>query len=213
MSSNADRVRRVMQLADEMRVDELVDLFTDDAVMEEIQAVIKADQDKIAERIKAYGELALNADQRAALEIITQSVDNYNQFVPKVNELLVKDQNTQAYGVLIDALPDLQGKSFKYAYRQHNPCVLKFLAYQFHAHLLGTGWCRIEGCNSNGVLGQGHRSLSIAPCRLRRLGCHAVLPRLPRGRASRFSTDWAPARPGKPGPSHHAPVCRNRALR
>jgi ketosteroid isomerase-like protein len=34
MTTNADRVRNVMQLADEMRVDELVDLFADDAVME-----------------------------------------------------------------------------------------------------------------------------------------------------------------------------------
>lgn len=83
-------------------------LETDDSVKAEIQAVIKADQDKIADRMKVYGELALNADQRAALEIIKQSVDNYNQSVPKVNELLDKDQNTQAYGVLIDALPDLQ---------------------------------------------------------------------------------------------------------
>ncbi|ETT60579.1 Cache sensor containing methyl-accepting chemotaxis sensory transducer [Paenibacillus sp. FSL R7-277] len=83
-------------------------LETDDSVKEEIQAVIKADQDKIADRMKVYGELALNADQRAALEIIKQSVDNYNQSVPKVNDLLDKDQNTQAYGVLIDALPDLQ---------------------------------------------------------------------------------------------------------
>ncbi|WP_238652589.1 methyl-accepting chemotaxis protein [Paenibacillus piscarius] len=83
-------------------------LETDDSVKEEIQAVIKADQDKIADRMRVYGELPLNADQRAALEIIKQSVDNYNQSVPKVNELLVKDQNTQAYSVLIDALPDLQ---------------------------------------------------------------------------------------------------------
>ena len=34
MTTNVDRVREIMQLADEMRVDELVDLFTDDAVME-----------------------------------------------------------------------------------------------------------------------------------------------------------------------------------
>jgi uncharacterized protein len=34
MSSNVDRVREIMQLADEMRVDELVGLFADDAVME-----------------------------------------------------------------------------------------------------------------------------------------------------------------------------------
>jgi ketosteroid isomerase-like protein len=34
VTTNTDRVRDVMQLADEMRVDELVDLFTDDAVME-----------------------------------------------------------------------------------------------------------------------------------------------------------------------------------
>ena len=34
MSENADRVRNVMQLADEMRVDELLDLFAEDAVME-----------------------------------------------------------------------------------------------------------------------------------------------------------------------------------
>ena len=32
--NNVDRVRDLMQLADEMRVDELVDLFSDDAVME-----------------------------------------------------------------------------------------------------------------------------------------------------------------------------------
>ena len=34
MSTNADRVREVMRLADEMRVDELAELFADDAVME-----------------------------------------------------------------------------------------------------------------------------------------------------------------------------------
>jgi ketosteroid isomerase-like protein len=34
MSANVDRVRDVMRLADEMRVDELVELFADDAVME-----------------------------------------------------------------------------------------------------------------------------------------------------------------------------------
>jgi uncharacterized protein len=34
MTTNVDRVRDVMQLADAMRVDELVELFTDDAVME-----------------------------------------------------------------------------------------------------------------------------------------------------------------------------------
>jgi len=34
MSTNVDRVREVMQLADEMRVDELAELFADDAVME-----------------------------------------------------------------------------------------------------------------------------------------------------------------------------------
>ena len=32
--SNVDRVREIMELAGEMRVDELVELFTDDAVME-----------------------------------------------------------------------------------------------------------------------------------------------------------------------------------
>jgi uncharacterized protein len=32
--SNIDRVRAIMQLADEMRVDELVEMFADDAVME-----------------------------------------------------------------------------------------------------------------------------------------------------------------------------------
>jgi ketosteroid isomerase-like protein len=32
--SNVDRVREIMQLADEMRVDDLVDMFADDAVME-----------------------------------------------------------------------------------------------------------------------------------------------------------------------------------
>jgi ketosteroid isomerase-like protein len=32
--SNVDRVREIMKLADEMRVDELVELFADDAVME-----------------------------------------------------------------------------------------------------------------------------------------------------------------------------------
>ncbi len=32
--SNVKRVREIMQLADEMRVDELVELFADDAVME-----------------------------------------------------------------------------------------------------------------------------------------------------------------------------------
>jgi ketosteroid isomerase-like protein len=34
MSANVDRVREIMKLADEMRVDELVELFADDAVME-----------------------------------------------------------------------------------------------------------------------------------------------------------------------------------
>ncbi len=34
MNKNVERVREVMQLADEMRVDELVALFADDAVME-----------------------------------------------------------------------------------------------------------------------------------------------------------------------------------
>lgn len=34
MSDNVDRVREIMHLADEMRVDELVDMFADDAVME-----------------------------------------------------------------------------------------------------------------------------------------------------------------------------------
>jgi len=34
VTSNVDRVREIMQLADEMRVDELVALFADDAVME-----------------------------------------------------------------------------------------------------------------------------------------------------------------------------------
>ena len=34
MTENIDRVRVAMQLADEMRVDELVELFADDAVME-----------------------------------------------------------------------------------------------------------------------------------------------------------------------------------
>jgi ketosteroid isomerase-like protein len=34
MSENLDRVREIMVLADEMRVDELVELFADDAVME-----------------------------------------------------------------------------------------------------------------------------------------------------------------------------------
>jgi len=34
MSGNVDRVREIMQLADEMRVDELVEMFADDAVME-----------------------------------------------------------------------------------------------------------------------------------------------------------------------------------
>jgi ketosteroid isomerase-like protein len=34
MSSNVERVREIMNLADEMRVDELVELFADDAVME-----------------------------------------------------------------------------------------------------------------------------------------------------------------------------------
>jgi ketosteroid isomerase-like protein len=34
MSLNVDRVREIMRLADEMRVDELVDCFADDAVME-----------------------------------------------------------------------------------------------------------------------------------------------------------------------------------
>ncbi|MFD1909660.1 MCP four helix bundle domain-containing protein [Paenibacillus rhizoplanae] len=83
-------------------------LETDDAMLEEIQGAIREDQAKLADRIKAYGELSLTADQRATLETIKESVDRYNQFVPKVNELRVKDQNVQAYGVLIDALPDLQ---------------------------------------------------------------------------------------------------------
>lgn len=34
MNANIDRVREIMQLADEMRVDELVELFAVDAVME-----------------------------------------------------------------------------------------------------------------------------------------------------------------------------------
>jgi ketosteroid isomerase-like protein len=34
MNDNVDRVREIMMLADEMRVDELVELFADDAVME-----------------------------------------------------------------------------------------------------------------------------------------------------------------------------------
>jgi uncharacterized protein len=34
VSVNVDRVREIMRLADEMRVDELVDCFADDAVME-----------------------------------------------------------------------------------------------------------------------------------------------------------------------------------
>ncbi len=34
MSTNVDRVREILRLADEMRVDELVELFADDAVME-----------------------------------------------------------------------------------------------------------------------------------------------------------------------------------
>jgi ketosteroid isomerase-like protein len=34
MTENVDRVREIMNLADEMRVDELVSLFADDAVME-----------------------------------------------------------------------------------------------------------------------------------------------------------------------------------
>ena len=34
MNTNVDRVREIMRLADEMRVDELVELFADDAVME-----------------------------------------------------------------------------------------------------------------------------------------------------------------------------------
>ncbi len=34
MTGNVDRVREIMRLADEMRVDELVDMFADDAVME-----------------------------------------------------------------------------------------------------------------------------------------------------------------------------------
>src|SRR5260370_21242318 len=34
MSPNVDRVREIMRLADEMRVDDLIPLFADDAVME-----------------------------------------------------------------------------------------------------------------------------------------------------------------------------------
>jgi len=34
VSTNVDRVREIMRLADEMRVDELIELFADDAVME-----------------------------------------------------------------------------------------------------------------------------------------------------------------------------------
>jgi ketosteroid isomerase-like protein len=34
MNANVDRVREIMRLADEMRVDDLVDMFADDAVME-----------------------------------------------------------------------------------------------------------------------------------------------------------------------------------
>ena len=34
MNTNVDRVREIMRLADEMRVDELVELFADDAVIE-----------------------------------------------------------------------------------------------------------------------------------------------------------------------------------
>jgi ketosteroid isomerase-like protein len=34
VSGNADRVREIMHLADEMRVDELVEMFAEDAVME-----------------------------------------------------------------------------------------------------------------------------------------------------------------------------------
>ncbi|WP_340026744.1 methyl-accepting chemotaxis protein [Paenibacillus sp. FSL K6-1096] len=83
-------------------------LETDDSVLEETRTVLQADQDKIAERMKTYGELALNAEQRSELEIIKENVDKYTQLVPKVIELRVQDKNAEGYRMLRDALPELQ---------------------------------------------------------------------------------------------------------
>lgn len=73
-----------------------------------IRAAIQEDQDIIAANIKSYGELALNADQKSSLEIIKQSVEKYNAVVPDIIELGMKNDNVNAYQIMLGSVADMQ---------------------------------------------------------------------------------------------------------
>ncbi|KAI7262057.1 hypothetical protein KC345_g9567 [Hortaea werneckii] len=83
-------------------------LETRTAEFSKIQTAIQEDQDKLATNIKAYGELALNADQRTSLETIKQSVDNYYEVVPEVVEKGIQNDNEAGYQIMLGAVTDLQ---------------------------------------------------------------------------------------------------------
>lgn len=83
-------------------------LETRESEMEKIEKAIKEDQAKIAENIKAYEELKLTAEQKESLEVIKESVKNYNAIVPQTIEYGLKGDSQNGYNMLLQSLPDLQ---------------------------------------------------------------------------------------------------------
>ncbi len=83
-------------------------LETDDTEMVKIQQIIKDDQSKLADNLKAYETLALSDEQKTTLTVIKENVDVYNTFAPKAIEYGLKNDTVNGYAVLVEALPSLQ---------------------------------------------------------------------------------------------------------
>ncbi|WP_379163717.1 methyl-accepting chemotaxis protein [Paenibacillus sp. sgz5001063] len=83
-------------------------LETDSTEFDKIKATIQEDQENLAVNIKAYGELSLDTEQRASLEIVKQNVENYNTAVPSIIELGINNESEKGYKAMLDAVPYLQ---------------------------------------------------------------------------------------------------------
>lgn len=86
-------------------------LETDVANMKTIQGTIAEDRLKVADNIKAYESLALDTDQKASIQIIKQSVQNYETIISDVITAGIANDNVNGYALLVKGVTDLQKAS------------------------------------------------------------------------------------------------------
>jgi methyl-accepting chemotaxis protein len=83
-------------------------LETNETENDKLQKAIQDDQANLAETVKAYEMLPIEAEEKSLLMVMKQSIDAYQAKIPDIVTLALKNDNETGYKLSVAALPDLQ---------------------------------------------------------------------------------------------------------